>query len=694
MRAGTAPPERRLRSGASAYLSYMGQLLRTARCRSRALGALLHAVPFTTLCAQSLTNPGFEGSFSTTAAGWTAITYGSPFPSVVYSPESDQVHGGLRAQRIDVGDLGGGATLLAQALDFPAGNTYRASVWLRAAAAMKVAVYLQERVPYYWVPAVRLVNVDTAWVQVVIEGGFDRDIPDDAATVPGRLVVEPRTTGSLIVDDAAFADISAAVWNAPVTLTDSIPPYYFGMHVNKWGQHETWPPTHSGMLRLWNTGTTWEIMEPWEDALLDPADWIYDPGGTSGFAFRLQYYVDMVQDHDTTMRILYTMGQSPPWAAPSPTLPPADPAAWQQYAAVLGDRFLGRIGQWEIWNEVDQQDYSGTMEDLVQLTDSAAATLRALDPANLILSPNFTGPERLANFLELGGANAVDAISWHHYPSRRPEEMVPEIIGMRHLMAFHGLEDKPLWNTEGAVSFMNGLVLPEEEQAAAVARAYLVQWSFGVSNFNWYAWDIHAGWSSDFVDLSYSIVPGQYDGNTAAGLAYAHTAQWLTGATMVQRSVTDGTWVIGLARPGGVQAWVVWHPDGPAVFDVPLAWNIGHVHDLSGGTTSFGGGMLTIGIAPLLLESGTGSTIAERAVTGGPRVVPQPMREHALLIWDRAAERTVHLFDPRGGLLRTYAKWNGRELNVAREGLAPGVYPFVVEQRDAPDRHGRLIVAP
>lgn len=645
--------------------------------------------------AQSLVNGGFEGAFTTTAGSWSAITFGAPeYPTVAYGPETQNVHGGAHAQRITVTDLGDGATLLVQPLDFPAGRTFSGSVWLRAESPMTVAFYYQERVPYYWVPAIAVVEVGNAWQEVVIEGGFDRSIPTDATTILGRFVIEPRSAGTLLVDDASFTDISTAVWNGPVPLTDPIPARYFGMHVNKWGQHQTWPPTGHGLMRLWNTGTTWELMEPWQGALLDPDNWIYDPDGLTGFAFRMDYYADMIEDHDPGMDILYTMGKSPSWAAADPALPPVSTTAWQDYAGVLGERFEERIRYWEIWNEVDQQDYDGDLGALRTLTDSAAATLHAIDPQNRLLSPNFTGPEALADFLRAGGGDHVDIISWHHYLGRRPEEMVPEIIGVRDVMALYGVDDKPLWNTEGAVSFMDGLAVPMAEQAAAVARAYLVQWSFGVENFNWYCWDIHAGWSSDFVDLSWSMTPGQYDGTTEAGQAYARTAQWLKGATMGTRAVDNGTWVIGLSRPGGYQGRVVWHPDGPTAFDVPVAWDILQVRDLSGGTTAFGGGSLAIGTSPLLLENVSTVGIAEQPIPGDWEAWPQPFQTSCALRWSGEGETTVDLYDARGQLVRNYTNVNGGVLRVERGELADGVYPFVAKRSDGAAIHGTLMIGP
>ncbi|MCB0779184.1 MAG: hypothetical protein KDC03_06545, partial [Flavobacteriales bacterium] len=82
---------------------------------------LLLSLRISDVQGQSLTNGGFEGSYTTTAPGWNAITYGSPqYPTVAYGPETQVVHGGSTSQRLAVTDLGDGATLLVQNLDLGA----------------------------------------------------------------------------------------------------------------------------------------------------------------------------------------------------------------------------------------------------------------------------------------------------------------------------------------------------------------------------------------------------------------------------------------------------------------------------------------------------------------------------------------------------------------------------------------------
>ena len=69
-----------------------------------------------------------------------------------------------------------------------------------------------------------------------------------------------------------------------------------------------------------------------------------------------------------------------------------------------------------------------------------------------------------------------------------------------------------------------------------LARAYLLQWSWGIKNFSWYTWDSAVGSPLSESDL---VTP------TTAGLAYARVGDWLRGSRMLARShAANGTWTI------------------------------------------------------------------------------------------------------------------------------------------------------
>ena len=218
-----------------------------------------------------LTNGGFEGAYSGLAPGWAENTWAAPGDDqrryVSRGPETQSPHGGQAAQRISVARFAaGGGTALLQNFDFPAGRVYEGRVWLRAASPMKVRVLFRKRSFYYNTGAARVLSVGSAWQEVVIRGGYPTD-------TPGEFFIQPVEPGTLYVDDASLSEVTTAVLHEPPASHDPLPRTFFGMHVNKLGTHNTWPPLTFGTLRLWDTGTYWAAVEPARGALLQDENW-------------------------------------------------------------------------------------------------------------------------------------------------------------------------------------------------------------------------------------------------------------------------------------------------------------------------------------------------------------------------------------------------------------------------------------
>jgi hypothetical protein len=215
-----------------------------------------------------------------------------------------------------------------------------------------------------------------------------------------------------------------------------------------------------------------------------------------------------------------------------------------------------------------------------------------VDPANVVLSPDFTtgGLDAMSEFLADGGGRYVDAMSVHLYPHTTPEADRPFFVAVQDIMQRAGIGAKPLWNTEGAAGDVTstGAVT-----AGLVARTYLLQWAWGVSNFDSYAWDIAIGGALSQPD---HITP------TAAGVAYEQVAGWLRGTRMLSRTHTsNGTWTIALRRSDGSLAHAVWNVNGASSFAVPAAWGAHTAFDLAGHARTIARGVAAIGIAPRLL---------------------------------------------------------------------------------------------
>lgn len=519
-----------------------------------------------------LANPGFEGGSSARAGSWSDNTWGGA--AAAYARDTASPHGGASAQRIHVASLQSGGVIFKQDVALRAGAVYQASVWLRSPDAATVDFELRRAGPNYEAGADQRVTIGPTWQRYTIRGGFSAD-------TPAYFGIDFDTPGTVEADDAGLRRLSDT---RCVASTAPIPSTYLGMHLNKWGTYTVWPAMlNFGTVRLWDTGTRWTDVEP------QPGTWNWS---------RLDYYVNAaVTNHDA---IIYTMGMTPQWASARPAdakngavAEPADMGAWRRYVHAVATRYRGRIRYWEIWNEADYAGfYDGSAQELVALTRAAEEELKAVDPANVVLSPDFTtgGLDAMSEFLADGGGRYIDAMSVHLYPRTTPEADRPFFVAVQDIMRHAGIAAKPLWNTEGAAGDVTstGAVA-----AGLVARTYLLQWAWGVSNFDAYAWDIAIGGALSRPD---HITP------TAAGVAYEQVADWLRGSRMLSRTHTaDGTWEIALRRPDGSLAHAVWNVNGTTTFTVPAGWGADAARDLSGRTSAIARGVVAIGIGPQLL---------------------------------------------------------------------------------------------
>jgi hypothetical protein len=401
-----------------------------------------------------------------------------------------------------------------------------------------------------------------------------------------------NAAGSAIA--AVTADISTLV---PEGYTGPIPSTYFGMHILN---RADWPTVPIGALGK-ATGVVWPYVEPakgqYNWALLDE---IVDEANANGIG------------------AMYSSEGVPPWAAadqstctPQVGLPPYCTSApsnlqdWDAFVTQLVTRYRGRIQIYELWNEPSQR-FTGTMTQLVALTQHEHDVIRSIDPASMILSPAVVaeGYAYLDSYFATGGTMDIDAVAMHGYPDPRNDiaEMITqsETTTIRTVMSKYGLSAKPLWNTEASWGPQNkGATTDPDLQAAFVARAYFLNWSMGISRFYWYAWDspvVGTLWTSGSAPSEPAI-------------AYAQVQNWINGATMSQPCSINGAasayhavYTCNLARGNGYQALAVWNTDGTSTFTAPDQYV--HYRDLQGNVVDVPTNhQVTIGLKPILLEN-------------------------------------------------------------------------------------------
>jgi hypothetical protein len=393
-----------------------------------------------------------------------------------------------------------------------------------------------------------------------------------------------------------------------------VPKTLFGMHVLHLfvPPYTPWPDASFGAWRLWDTYTAWPSLEPAK------GKWNF-----SG----LDKYVALAEQHH--VEVMLTLGLTPQWISSRPeersnygrgnAAMPRETNAWRDYVRAVAERYKGKIQAYELWNEpttVSKGQFSGSAQQMVQLSREAYQTLKQVDPSIIVVSPSTTGAsgmEWLDQYLKAGGGKYADVIGDHLYTTPHPpEEIVTLAQQVERIMQKDGVGDKPLWDTETGYAIQNkqsivravpgsGLfsaVLPEDEAAAYVARMYILAWSAGISRLYWYAWD---NWDMGLVDR---------DGKTlkSPAIAYGQVEGWLVGATMTScGSNAAETWICTITRPGGYHGWIMWNPTATRhlfKFPIPVGWHVTRVRDLLGHESSLApGATFDVSIMPHLLEA-------------------------------------------------------------------------------------------
>ncbi|AKJ27920.1 glycosyl hydrolase [Caldimonas brevitalea] len=505
--------------------------------------------------------------------------------------------GAQQALRFRVIDRGDGDAHLTFPYPFKSGTSYRATLRVKSDRDAQVDAMLRRDVAPYDPFAIKSVKVTQRWQTVELEGTAVSD-------APASLRLASKTLDAPLWVDKV--NIEAIEGNPIASVnTDPIPDEFFGVHLMRLGSHQNWPSFRPGVVRLWDTRTTWKDLQP------EPGQWDFSGPGWR----RLDLYVNHIRKHDPDTKIIYTMGQSPTWASSQPEwrngyglghgAPPRDLEHWRDYVRTVGKRYAGKIRYWEVWNEADYSAfYKGPVETMVQMTRIARDELKAIDPANQILSPGLTagqGVQWLDRFLAEGGGKLVDIIAFHWYYDVKPESLASPIRNVRRVMQKHGVGDKPLWNTEGSllcnakVQNCKPIEFSEAQLRSHALRAMLTMWNAGVRNFDYYFWE--------------GRLPGEamlerdYKTPTLAGRSYNKAVEWLRGARVVDayRSGSD-IYVYRMQR--GDQPFVIAWSLGPeTTVRLPAEWQVGRAAKLDGDVERVPENrQVKLGLDPVLLQ--------------------------------------------------------------------------------------------
>lgn len=307
----------------------------------------------------------------------------------------------------------------------------------------------------------------------------------------------------------------------------------------------------------------------------------------------------------------------------------------------LASRYKGRIRYYEIWNEWNVALYwKGTPAQLVRMAQDARCVVVgpergcnpqssfpggvAIDPAARMVTPSPVGghtklsavADQLSAYSASNGGTFADVIGFHTYVATPAgvcplAEDVSTVLGdLDATLARYPAQtaNKPLFNTEGGWSKadVEGFDDPNE-QAAFLARYYLLQESHAVARVYWYLWDSPTANIALWNATTKAISP--------AGTAYGEVYRWLSGATLVGPCTASGTiWTCEFTRPGGYGALAAWDAAKlcnagvctTSSFTQPTGRAYHDYRELSGRIVSIAAGSTAVPIRakPILLETG------------------------------------------------------------------------------------------
>jgi Glycosyl hydrolases family 39 len=386
-----------------------------------------------------------------------------------------------------------------------------------------------------------------------------------------------------------------------------IPPTLFGLNILSLRATDSWPDAPFTSWR--NFHSTWTRLEPHK------GKWDFS---------QLDQDVQLARQHGVEPLLVLML--TPQWASSRPNEPGVHgngTAAearklddWRNYVRTVATRYKGQVFLYELWNEPNvPKFYSGTVDSLIKLNQTAFEVLKEVDPTITVVSPAASLPY-LSTYLKKGGGRYADVIGFHFYVLDAPPEAIhPLSEKVRALLVTHGLGHLEIWNTEAGWPIENAggparpisgfsKVLSNSDASAYVARAYILNWVSGIRRFYWYAWQHRS--TGLIEDDGRSLKP--------AAIAYKEIARWLVGTHVTGCSSSSaGLWVCTVHKGDGNIAWIAWNPDRTSTIEAPHGYYLTRVSDLDGTSrTVLRTKHVTVGTLPRLLHFDRGGSQPNR----------------------------------------------------------------------------------
>jgi hypothetical protein len=250
--------------------------------------------------------------------------------------------------------------------------------------------------------------------------------------------------------------------------------------VNTFLQNEVLPEVRERSLRMIHDADIRFIRQefPWEDIEVHGkgnfVDRRNDPEGIDAWQ-KYDNIVDLAQRYD--VEVIARLGNPPAWTRVltdtiGTNAPPDDFEDFADFVATVADRYEGRIGYYQIWNEPNGNEEWGLQdvnpEAYTELLCLAYRRIKEEDPSAVVLAGALTPTVALEGrnlndliFLErmyeAGAGNCFDVMSaqgyglWSGPSDRRLRPSVinyPHNLYLRDLMVRYGDANKPIWISE------------------------------------------------------------------------------------------------------------------------------------------------------------------------------------------------------------------------------------------------------
>ncbi|MHB1188810.1 glycosyl hydrolase [Thiobacillus sp.] len=411
-----------------------------------------------------------------------------------------------------------------------------------------------------------------------------------------------------------FPSVAPAVSVPASAAMHLVQPEFFGLHM-AWPVRapyaDNFPTVPVAAWRAILPETHWFSLEPRQ------GEWKFD---------KLDIAMRLMESRGVD--VLLTLGETPTWASSNPSrkgsyvygqsAAPRRLADWENYVRTVAQRYRGRIRHYELWNEPSVREVDGdgayfTAGQLVEMGQAAYRIIKETDPQARLTTPAMVGGEkgvdRLDAYLAAGGDRYADIVSFHYYGL--PEQIPQYHAALLKVMARHGLERLPVWNTEFGYLIADptspnthplsggsfSRVLPEHEAAAWLARSLVIAASLGIERFFWLLWDGKNASLTTYVGRRIN----------AAGVAYGTVAGWLTGRRIGPMRQTGNVVFCPLVEKGTTSGRLAWTRDYKTMrWTVPKSWKAAAIvllDDLSQEISSTGD--IELSASPMLIRSAT-----------------------------------------------------------------------------------------